>query len=365
MSLQRRGIYNWGYNPYCYWLSEFIKEQNELTTLIANANKEKTPFKRLNKFLQSIPQAAYWEDSYIEKADVLFISNEPGLTNVKKLYCNFLDNGKIKKDLSICNIASAFHESMLSWLALIDHPNLKAINGERITECCIDACADTRFKKFGKIGYFLKETELKNISIKKCIHIDLFPFAQKLGTWRHKEPAEAISKFLNRSNNNNAKIYNKEIKICNLFKNIITAKIIGKNLQIIIKFLNNHKKDKYIFIIGNRSILNKESAYYYFKSNMSKIGFGAEAIIPFSDPSVYFFYFNKTYSNYTLKDNAIFLYIILKRIIYNKGVCCRLIDQWPSGLKRLSIFEPEDGIIALPNKRVHLTAVPLALHSGK
>ena len=371
MRESRKKIYSWnGYNPYCYWLSKIIDSQDALKTIINDVNKDANP---LENFLKSIPQATYWKEEHIQKANVLFISNEPGLSNIAGLYKNFLnDDQKLHQGLTICDIASAFYESMLSWLALIDHPQTKNINGEGLNEKCLST-QNEKFKKFGKIGYFLKE-ESEDISTDelKCIYIDLFPFAQKHGTWTHSDPGEVIAKFKKESNPKNSKCDGESIHLCNLRKEEITVKILLNNRNLIKKFLKNDQENKYIFIIGNRSIVSKGFAFYYYINKLSGIDFETDAIVPFSDNGIFFLnkYKDKNKSEpeiqYSLKDNAIYTFKILKLINEynsnnkdNSNIYCRLLNRWPQNFQCLHLLEPADGIINLPNQRVHLTAIPL------
>ena len=115
---KRRDMYSFaGYNPY-------QASDQELPLVEENLARLKAGEISLRGFLRQTPHFARWKEQHIRQARVLLVTNELGLSGIEKAYGGIFFIQKAAK------VAELFHETMLSWLSLTDHPNLGGINGE-------------------------------------------------------------------------------------------------------------------------------------------------------------------------------------------------------------------------------------------
>lgn len=118
LSRQRRAMYGFGgYNPY-------RPSEREWPLVEENLARLKSGQITLRGFLRQTPQFARWQEEHLQQARVLLVTNEPGLSGSDKLYGGLA----LGKDAE--SVAEYFRTTMLSWLALSNHPRLKAIHGE-------------------------------------------------------------------------------------------------------------------------------------------------------------------------------------------------------------------------------------------
>lgn len=165
---RREKLYLWpGYNPYTF-------RPRDIPTVTADLEELRQRRLPLKDFLQRTPQAATWQPEHVRQARILLVTQEPGLSRFEKLYSGLEDCS------SAHEVAAAFHKSMLSWLALRNHPDLGVINGEpqwregegwEAVHPALAAC--------GKIGYFLSREESRRLAHDKVLHVDVAPFAQR------------------------------------------------------------------------------------------------------------------------------------------------------------------------------------------
>ncbi|BCR07041.1 hypothetical protein DESUT3_41100 [Desulfuromonas versatilis] len=170
LSKERRAMYSFGdYNPYRPSVREWPLVEENLERVKSGAIN-------LRGFLRQTPNFARWQEEHLRQARVLMVTNEPGLGGIGKLY------GDLVRKQDAESVADLFHESMLSWLSLSNHPGLKAIHGELPwVENGSWQAEHPRLAACGKAGYFLVPGEEAELAGCKVLHLELSPFAQSDG----------------------------------------------------------------------------------------------------------------------------------------------------------------------------------------
>ena len=165
--VSRKSIYQFDdYNPY-------LPSGEEQALVHENLLRLKNGRIDLQAFLKQTPQFARWQDEHINQARVLLITNEPGLSDIDKLY-----GGLVSAD-SVDEVADLILKSMLSWLSLTNHSALGAVNGEHYwSEGASWELEFPALARCGKIGYFLLDGEEQVFCRYKALHLDLSAFPQ-------------------------------------------------------------------------------------------------------------------------------------------------------------------------------------------
>jgi hypothetical protein len=163
-------MYSFGdYNPY-------RPTEREWPLVEENLERLKAGEITLRGFLRQTPHFARWQEEHLLQAQVLLVTNEPGLRGIDKLYGNLVQGTGAE------SVADHFRETMLSWLSLSTHPGLRAIHGESPwVENGSWQDAHPRLAACGKVGYFLVPGEETRLAGSKVLHLELSPFAQSSG----------------------------------------------------------------------------------------------------------------------------------------------------------------------------------------
>ena len=166
----RHSIYNFGdYNPYMPSDAEQELVQENLARLRSGETS-------LEGFLKQTPQFARWRNEHIHQARVMLVTNEPGLSDIDKLY------GGLNFATSVEEVARCFQQAMVSWLSLTDHPALGGINGEHPwVEQGDWEREHPALALCGKAGYFMAAGEEQQLSACKVLKLDLSAFPQASG----------------------------------------------------------------------------------------------------------------------------------------------------------------------------------------
>ena len=167
MHHSRHSIYQFeNYNPYLPSVDDCELVQENLSRL-HNGEAD------LETFLKQTPQFARWQDEHIRLARVLLITNEPGLSDIDKLYGGLLSAAGVE------DVADHIQLAMLSCLSLMEHPALGAINGEHPWSAGGPWEQEyPLLARCGKIGYFLMDGEEQEFCQYKALHLDLSAFPQ-------------------------------------------------------------------------------------------------------------------------------------------------------------------------------------------
>lgn len=203
-----------GYNPYYPAAKDIPLVQENLERLQAGVLS-------MRSFLRQTPQFPRWRDDHLRAAQVLLITNEPGLNRVERLYAD------MNSARTVGEVADRYHGAMLSWLGLSDHPHLKAINGESPwQENGAWQALHPSLARCGKAGYFMSRGEEARFAGAKVLHLELSPFAQK------------SSQDVNPRNDRDLD-YHRE------------------NLETVQRFcsFSSEEEPRYIFIVGNRACI--------------------------------------------------------------------------------------------------------------
>lgn len=170
LASQRRAMYRFdSYNPYSH-------TKGELSLVQENLDRYRAGKISLESFLRMTPHFPRWRDEQLREARVLFITNEPGLGNINRLYA------AMSAADTAADIAAHIHDAMLSWLSLTDHPGLGGINGELPWQ--ESGPWQEKFPLLascGKAGYLMAAGEERVFSGHKMLHLELAPFPQKDG----------------------------------------------------------------------------------------------------------------------------------------------------------------------------------------
>lgn len=220
---QRRAMYHFGaYNPYQY-------AEKEVPLVLENLARYRRGEICLESFLKMTPHFPRWRDEHIRQARVLLVTNEPGLSNVGRLFA------ATSEAQAASDVANQTHGAMLSWLSLSNHPGLGAINGELPWR--EGGTWETQYPALahcGKAGYLMSPGEEQEFSCYKVLHLELSPFPQKDGLDVNPRNDQSLE-------------YHEE------------------NLDTVRKFCQQatEKAPRYLFIIGNRArILRLASTGY-------------------------------------------------------------------------------------------------------
>ena len=217
MASQRTAMYRFaGHNPYYPAGKDIPLVQENLERLQAGDLN-------MRSFLRQTPQFPRWGDQHLRAAQVLLITNEPGLNGVERLYAD-MDSAR-----SVKEVADRYQGAMLSWLGLSDHPQLKAIHGE--TPWQEDGPWQTLHPSLascGKAGYFMAQGEEARFAGAKVLHLELSPFAQK------------SSQDVNPRNDRDLEYHNENLKTVRRFCSLSTK-----------------DEPRYIFIVGNRACIRQ------------------------------------------------------------------------------------------------------------
>lgn len=211
-------------------LSISVNHINELISLQDNDIGGAIRFREL--ILRHIPQVVNYAPETIKGADILLISNEPGLTEISDLYKQFFEklidfyrnnllNDKAR-ELSLL-LGNLFKQSMTSWLTLKTNTATGKINGEY-------KCPQKSHPMgvLGKAGYFFSENELNNDELPndgQIISLDLFHFPQSDGS--DVNPKNNKQEFPNHIDN-------------------------------ALKLFCSSKSNKYLCLVGNRAVESQE-----------------------------------------------------------------------------------------------------------
>ena len=214
--------------------------QEQIGLLKDEKNKERI----FEIFLRSIPCNITYDRNTIENANILFISNEPGLTGTYLLYESFIKDidkiglcGKCQNvnfNLLCDKLEQSFSDSMKSWLEISKHETHGKPNGENSAK--IRHCS---MKNHRKVGFFMNKKESNALSNCSIIVQDLFPYPQQNGYDTNP---------LNDKKNCNA----------------------SQLRHIVDIFIRGCKGKKYIFIIGNRCVYEKNNRYLIRKNSCCK-----------------------------------------------------------------------------------------------
>lgn len=166
----RQTIYHFGdYNPY-------LPSNAERELVLENLARLRAGETTLETFLKQTPQFARWQDEHIRQARVLLIANEPGLSDIERLY------GGLTTATSVEEVASCFQRAMFSWLSLTDHADLGSINGEH--SWAENGAWEEEYPALalcGKAGYFMAAGEEQEFSTCNVLQLDLSAFPQANG----------------------------------------------------------------------------------------------------------------------------------------------------------------------------------------
>lgn len=214
---QREAMYRFGsYNPYYPSGRDFPLVKENLARLQAGELS-------LRSFLRQTPQFPRWQDAQIREAQVLLLTNEPGLDGTDRLYA---DMGSAR---SVAEVAERYQRATLSWLALSDHPRLNTINGEAAwQENGVWQAEFPALARCGKLGYFITPGEEARFAGVKVLHLELSAFAQD------------DSQDVNPRNDRDSD-YHRE------------------NVETVERFCSMRPGDgpRYIFIVGNRACIRR------------------------------------------------------------------------------------------------------------
>jgi hypothetical protein len=167
---RRQSIYHFGdYNPY-------LPSDAERELVLENLARLRSGETSLEGFLKQTPQFARWGDEHIRQAQIMLITNEPGLSNIEQLY------GGLVSANSVEEVARCFQQAMFSWLSLTDHSTLGGINGEHPwVEHGAWEQEHPALALCGKAGYFMAAGEEQGLSACKVLKLDLSAFPQANG----------------------------------------------------------------------------------------------------------------------------------------------------------------------------------------
>ena len=194
MLTQREAMYSFGsYNPY-------YPSGNDLPLVQENLERFKAGELSLRSFLRQTPQFPRWRHDHVRAAQVLLLTNEPGLKGAEQLYA---DMGSAQ---TVAEVAESYQRAMLSWLSLSDHPRLRTINGEAPWhENGAWQAEYPALARCGKAGYFIAPGEEAAFAGLKVLHLELSPFAQDdsrdvnprndRDTAYHRENLETVERF--------------------------------------------------------------------------------------------------------------------------------------------------------------------------
>lgn len=214
---RREAMYSFGsYNPY-------YPSGQDLPLVQENLERFKAGELSLRSFLRQTPQFPRWRDDHVRAAQVLLLTNEPGLKGAERLYA---DMGSAR---TVAEVADRYQRAMLSWLGLSDHPCLRTIYGEASWQ--EDGAWQTEYPALamcGKAGYFVAPGEEAAFAGVKVLHLELSPFAQN------------DSQDVNPRNDRDSD-YHRE------------------NLATVERFCSYPSADRprYIFIVGNRACIRR------------------------------------------------------------------------------------------------------------
>lgn len=210
------------YNPY-------LPAEGEIALVSENLHRLKSDKISLRDFLKQTPHFARWEDKHIRRARILLVTNEPGLNGIEELYSD------MNSANSVTAVARRFHNSMLSWLGLSNHPLLGAINGEHLwMESGAWETKHLALSTCGKVGYFMAPGEEIELETCKVLHVELSPFSQ-----------DNVSD-VNPRNDQDIEYHH-------------------ENLRTVAKFCSfaSESEPRYIFIVGNRARIRQLGNDHY------------------------------------------------------------------------------------------------------